>query len=483
MLTPLENLPDYSTDIWDYLIDMPYLPSRQDRDRLVKEAESNLSNKKRIQLWDYFFRIKPDDVGKPQKREIAKLEEKIESARHRVYERKNELEGERSWLTKELGRVQDELEDEENNAEKRVVARLTGSNNRTRIFGIILAMLGGFFLIVPLCAALLGLSGESLGIVFACFYIIGLPIVGGGAWILFESYKPSDKKIKREVAIFIKNLHQKLDPRIDELAKNIQQISSQIDTAQTELDSNYPSYAHRIEFLKSQIADLIAQIPAPPSDEDVDNWLREDIKSLAQTATSRSGLRDRLVKLKDAENPFCIRGPAELQAKELIPRPYWDKKSDRNKHLRARHYTIMPDSTFADFYGVYNFEFILLADNVLATYGTIFDFITGHTSGERVTSQDYANVVAVKAFKTYREIETDEGEKLFMENVPSLSLSLTNADKIDITFPDEDYFKQTNAKAFSSARWRFDPRTAAENAIKYVREKADEAQRKREFGS
>ena len=56
----------YLSDIWDYLGDMPYMPSRQNRDELIQTG-----NYKRVQIWHYFFRIDPDDVGKPQKREIT----------------------------------------------------------------------------------------------------------------------------------------------------------------------------------------------------------------------------------------------------------------------------------------------------------------------------------------------------------------------------------------------------------------------------
>ena len=62
----------YSKDIWDYLIHMPYMPSRLDRDELLKSGQE-----KRVKIWDYFFRVKPEDVGLPQIREIAILRKSI----------------------------------------------------------------------------------------------------------------------------------------------------------------------------------------------------------------------------------------------------------------------------------------------------------------------------------------------------------------------------------------------------------------------
>lgn len=44
----------YSSDLWDYLQDMPYMPSRQDRDELIHAGDY-----KRVQIWDYFFSNKP----------------------------------------------------------------------------------------------------------------------------------------------------------------------------------------------------------------------------------------------------------------------------------------------------------------------------------------------------------------------------------------------------------------------------------------
>lgn len=46
-------------------------------------------------------------------------------------------------------------------------------------------------------------------------------------------------------------------------------------------------------------------------------------------------------------------------------------------------------------------------------------------------------------------METDNGEMIIMENVPSLSLTLVSGDKIDVTFPDEDYFLQIKAEGFA----------------------------------
>lgn len=63
----------FSNDVWDYLGDMPYLPSRQDRDELRDQAMKNPKHEKRLKIWDYFFHIRPSDVGKPQMQETEAL--------------------------------------------------------------------------------------------------------------------------------------------------------------------------------------------------------------------------------------------------------------------------------------------------------------------------------------------------------------------------------------------------------------------------
>jgi predicted nucleic acid-binding Zn-ribbon protein len=671
MLPPLENLPIYSKDIWDYLSDMPYMPSRKDRDDLVKDAEADPSKMKRIQLWDYFFRIRPDDVAKPQKQELIELDRKVVKAQEylsnqvkkleqerikltserekleieaqqyvndqvkkleqerikltseqekleievRQYTRDQikkleqeqakltserekleieaqqyvsdqikKLEQEQAQLTSELELVQAEFEQQKKSgAKNRVIEQLTKSSKRKRTFGITAAFISAPSLLCGLLMLGVATSADD-GAIYILLSLggcsIGLPLAILSMWLFISSSKPSSEKIKQETAVLLEKMRKgTYDPQIERLSQNIQQIPSrieairsgqgtdsskyaarisqisqkiqqiparieavqsgqntdsskhatrisqisqniqqipsrieavqsgrddnlakytsritevsqkiqqiptQIQVIRAEFETDYLQYEQRIQFLKTEISNLLAQIPSLVSDEEVETWLKEDVDNLTEVATDRSGLRDRLIPVLDATNPFCIRGPAELQHNELIPIPYRERKSDRHKHLQARSFVVMPDGSFADFYGVYNIEFILVTNDVLATYGTFYDFITGRQSGERTTVQHYADVVAIRSMKGFREVEVDGDKKIPMENVPSLSLSLMDGDKIDVTFPDREYFNQINADGFSPDRWRFDPHKAADNAIKAVRQKVDIAKRKREIGT
>ena len=64
----------FSEDIWDYLGDMPDMPTRNDRDTLLQMARKYPRQEKRVHIWDYFFSINPTAVGFPQKREIEQLQ-------------------------------------------------------------------------------------------------------------------------------------------------------------------------------------------------------------------------------------------------------------------------------------------------------------------------------------------------------------------------------------------------------------------------
>jgi hypothetical protein len=63
----------FSKNIWDYLVDIPYMPSRQDRDELVQQAARTPKQEKRVRIWEYFFHLRPQDIGKPQMKAIKRL--------------------------------------------------------------------------------------------------------------------------------------------------------------------------------------------------------------------------------------------------------------------------------------------------------------------------------------------------------------------------------------------------------------------------
>lgn len=105
----------FPKDLWDYLEDMPYMPDRADRDKLIKQEEDG----KHVQIWDYFFRINPDDVGKPQrycigllKKYLQTIDELSDKAKHsgsESYLYRKQIDQNKSKLKNLLFRLQPEV--------------------------------------------------------------------------------------------------------------------------------------------------------------------------------------------------------------------------------------------------------------------------------------------------------------------------------------------------------------------------------------
>ena len=77
----------YPRDLWDYIKDLPYMPSRTDREKFYWDE----SKRERLKLWDYFFRIRPEDVGKPQREEISSIIKEIRESVEKCEQRETEI--------------------------------------------------------------------------------------------------------------------------------------------------------------------------------------------------------------------------------------------------------------------------------------------------------------------------------------------------------------------------------------------------------
>lgn len=477
MLAPLQDLPIYSDDIWDYLIDMRhYMPSRQDRDSLLKEAAIDIEKQKRVQLWDYFFRIRPDDVGKPQRDEIKKLQKAISVSK-----------AEHDKALQDFERARRDLETQTGGIEQRAIQKLTSASKRNKSLGIITMLSASPFILWPICSVILATAnyiGSDVNssfeagsfVNFLCCYPIGLPLAGVGISFLMKSALPSKNKIKDEVNAMLNQTQRSNDPRIQNLA------------IRTQDDPHFSSYEERISLLERQIRHLVDQIPTPPADEQVEIWWQEDIKTITELAVARSGLQGRLVSLLNAPNPFCAYSPTELQDEKsvkdiFLTKSHWETASDRFKHFHAKYFTLMKDGMFANFHGITSIRFLLFAEEVWATYETVFNFITGKQSGEKTSRFDYVNVVSIETLKIVRTIQNNDGENIDIDNIPSLNVRLTNQEQVTITFPDIGYFRQfEGGRNFNENKWIYNPMRAAENAVSNFKEKVNIAHRKREIG-
>lgn len=409
---------EYSKDVWDYLIYMPYMPSRSDRDNL-----SNDVDKKRVKIWDYFFRIKPEDVGIPQSQEIADLKKSIDNEivihDQRVKDTKSAIENLRKLAARE--------------------------EFKRLVYGLASLLLG--FLFARYILLRLNLSFPFMIGCLVPFWVYSL-VMFIGAGILLINERSQVRDYTRQ----IRNLH-------------------------IQTKDNINISVRRIRYLETLTRELKGQIPIPPADTDVRTWLNEDFERLWNRSKEVTGLGTRLLNIRDSRNPIPVLGPGELQHSSRIP-PQFTAQVDpnRNKHLLARRAFYFEDYVEV-LYGVYYIEYILIADDMLATCGLFYDFIRGKESSEQTTEQYYKDVVAIATTKEFRQISVDSSGQdiIYLDDAPTFTLSLADGEKRTVTFVNEKYFKGIKEKinisedSISKIYWIRDSEKIADNAIKALR--------------
>lgn len=443
----------FSQDVWDYLEDLPHMPSRRDRDLLVEAARNDPGKAKRVRIWDYFFRISPEDVGKPIK---ARIEE-VRNETDRIYE-------EREEIIHNLVHLREEAKFRLNRLLQDTIEPLQHAidSARDRMLGY--AALLWLGVIGAVCAIAIARETDVMPWLLGASFVVGI----------FALARREAENSAAQAA------QKKIDDARERNQQDLQKIEAKHQAAVAQVEENVRRrislVEDRIAHLEELLRSLIEQIPEPPSDLEVRQWLYDDVAWLGERAKERSGLHeeDRLITLKDAPNPLCFLGPAELQGTDLVPRSFL-QDTDRKKHLQARRFALLPDGTFEDFYGVYRVEFILVAADMLATYGGFFDFITGRFTGERISEQYYHDVVAIQVQRVYREISVGE-ETIAIEDMPVFGLSLASGETREITFASPEYFegirqqsREAKVPEFDINRWGRNPELAAENAIRALR--------------
>jgi hypothetical protein len=246
----------------------------------------------------------------------------------------------------------------------------------------------------------------------------------------------------------------------------------------------------RIRVLDEAIDTLKLQLPEPPYDYVVREWLTQDFRELWKKAIEKTGLgSDRLVEIRaidsqgnpvKADNPIGVLGPGELQHPERIPLSFTKNiNPDLNKHLTARRAFHVPEyqDKWEVLYGIYYAEYILIADDMMATYGLFFDFITKSISSEQITEQYYKDVVAISISNEFRTLNlgVDSQDVIYIEDAPTLTLSLASSEHRTVTFVNENYFMKIKEKInisednVSKIYWIQDSQKIADNAIKALR--------------
>jgi hypothetical protein len=381
--------PTFSRDLWDYLDDLKdYMPSRRDRDVLVRAAEADPAEAKRVRIWDYFFRVHPEDLGRPQKKYIEVLTER----------QKNDLRAARARARQRLK----------------------------------------WFLPVPILGILLSIASMIVPMLLIPGAAIALLGIGALIWV-WRARSSTLQRIER-------------------------------------------AYQHEVAQLKSAIEKLKAKIPEPPSHDQMYAWFKEDVAWLSGRALDATHLAKRKVDIDGSSpNPLCILGPAQLQNPKAIPAPFADPRApDLRKHLTASNFALLSDETFADFYGVYYIEFIIVATDMLGNYGCYFDFITRQVYGEHTAEMYYQDVVYLSTKDEYREINVNWFEPRRLVKAPTFAMSLASGDSVQVSFASMDYINGLKAQIpkatiqLEPSRWVNNPGLVADQAIgalrKYLRE-------------
>lgn len=397
---------NYSRDIWDYIKDLPYMPSRADRERLFLDEEKH----ERVKLWDYFFRIKPEDVGKPQRKEIASIIKEIRKSVEECKQREKAI----------LERI-NELK---SISIKKVIKR--------SVWGC--GILGIALFLVSRTSAFETTPTPDKYFYYFIFSIAWLIILG---MVVAVAYVASDeKKEVRQIALGLEEIKKVHFEKIVE-ARN------------------------RIGVLKKEVARLRRQLPSPLHGRDVRKWFDDELNELRDYTKTQVALVREIIDIQSddikakVENPLLVSGPGELQ--KTIPRRFLiDVNKDLNKHLGAKQAYLIEkesssdlkdfpyDTLFDILYGVYFLEFIVIAEDMLVTHSFFYDFIDKKVVAEYTSEQYYEDVVALSIQKKTQEISTRDiyGRVIsyFIEDSPTFTLSLKSGETHDVTFVSQNYF-------------------------------------------
>lgn len=431
----------YSRDIWDYIKDLPYMPSRADRERLFLDEEK----RERVKLWDYFFRIKPEDVGKPQREEIASIIKEIKKSIEECKQREKAI----------LERI--------NNLKSKAIKKVI----KRSVWGC--GILGIVLFLVSRTSAFETTPAPDKYIYCVIFSIAWLIILG---MVIAVAYVAGDdKKEARQIAVSLKEIRKAHFEKTNEATK-------------------------RISALKKEVARLRRQIPTPLHGQDVRQWFDDELNELRDYTKTQVALVREIIEVQSddikakVENPLLVSGPGELQ--QIIPRRFLiDVNRDLNKHLGAKQAFLVEkksnndlkdfpyDTLFDILYGVYFLEFIVIAEDMLVTHSFFYDFIDKKVVAEHTSEQYYEDVVALSIQKKSQEVSTRDiyGRVIsyFIEDSPTFTLSLKSGETHEVTFVSQNYFVNVRERLNIShdnvdrILWINKAKAITENVIKSLR--------------
>ncbi len=421
----------YPRDLWEYIKDLSYMPSRADREKFLIDE----TKRERIKLWDYFFRFKPEDVGKPQRKEISFLIREIRESVEKCKQREEDV----------LNKIKE--------YERRAFVKAI-----TKFFWGSIVLGIALFLSNRISTETISAHDKYVyGVVFFFSWLIILIIFVGLSFFLGE-----EKKESRWLVLDLKEFKDAHFKKVDE-------------------------DKYRIKALKREITRLRRQVPKPLSGAEARNWLDREFKKLwAHTKSEVALVRD-IIKIQgerpDVEIEYLsVLGPGELQQK--TPMHYSESvNEDLHKHLGAKQaYRLDPDKhgiMYDILYGVYFIEYIIVATDMLVTHSFFYDFIDDKMTAAYTTEQYYTDVVALAIENEDRRITLENaiGEvvSVYIEDSPTFTLSLKSGEIHKVSFVNQDYFIKIREKLnmtlddIDKIYWINQARRIADNVIKALR--------------
>jgi hypothetical protein len=473
----------HPTIIWDYLVDMPYMPSKRDREHIEKLADKR-DQPQRTRIWDYFFRPEEKDVGKPVQAELSELQ--AVAAAREVQGRQLLQESSDAFARFEQGwqNEHDAVEARLHEIRANTASREKRGGWKSVITGILLTE-GSVYGAIRLYIALENaqIPGEpAAGCLLWLLFLLTFPAFFAGVIFFFTGRRRLvPDRVRALIASRQKNVQDAWSQRGATLQSAMKAESQRVTYAKEMIELLVPHIQSRIAHLERLLADLRAQIRTPPTADEVQEWFLADQEKLKDYGEEQLAMTGDLVKVrKVGEKPLLITGPAEIQATDLIPPTYRGTDPDRTKYLCARRFEETADGRMIPHYGVSYLEFLYIGQKMLGRFSVFFDFIRGERIRESAPQHHYADVVLLEMRHEYRKIliiDKTGPVEVELETEPSMILTLKGGAPVTITVPSNEYFERVQK---DSPRANDDATAAAQYALKAIAAKVKAAKQKLE---
>lgn len=325
--------------------------------------------------WHFFYRPIPALVGRPQKKEIRKLEDYISQI-------KNELQT-------SLATAQRELQQARSNAKIEIDKLFKTFLHSLIIFGV--GLITSFFIYKLL---------------------VLIPILYG--IIQAINYLNRSSNITRHLDVFENEITKRTNQMKEKCSNDIRQIEA------------------GIHALRKEIKSLLLQITDCPRADEIEEWFRQEIKDMERKCLSEI-VNDEIdeAKMKDLirhkpitelVDGLLIQGWGLLQP-SVITSPSFGKEktgSERVRHdIGARIATWRMGTKRQPIYRVLYLQYVFLLEKNINVYGFFYDFITRKPYGKRSETFQYNHVTNF----SIREVQIEEENWVKVLGLPA---TLTN---------------------------------------------------------